>query len=465
MRPTMTLLFAVLASAIAAMGTPAFAQDEALGGSFITPFPPNDTYQLAVVGDSLADGMQGGLNDALRGDVRVQIARKVEQVSGLMRSDFEEEMRGLEEALQRDPPHIVVIMVGAYDRVSLKGAGNSRRIAIGSPEWKQEYARRVDRVMKTLKRRNIAVYWVGLPIFRRWDANEDVQAMNEVVRERVYLNGQKYIDAYAGFVDEDGSYSAHGPDLSGKMRLLRDGDGIHFTDMGNRKLAHFVERELKRDLAQARNERNIPLAGNEAEQARINPEKLRLAAAAAGAKSASQPQGGARSTGKGNASSTAAVDTTGEQSADNGRISFKAAGANGREETVTVDIIRPAIPASVLSLVTRRASSEKASNIGEAIVDQIPGGLTVMSSITPAGASRRKLSPTQSPFFRVLVKGERVAPKPGRADDMPWPRPVPPVASAANAIEQGSSPADVSREGTPDPAALPPDAPQRRRRP
>ena len=49
--------------------------------------------------------------------------------------------------------------------------------------------------------------------------------------------------------------------------------------------------------------------------------------------------------------------------------------------------------------------------MGDVLVDQIPGGLTVMSSIVPprgSDGSRRRMSPTQSPYFRVLEKGERL---------------------------------------------------------
>ncbi len=63
--------------------------------------------------------------------------------------------------------------------------------------------------------------------------------------------------------------------------------------------------------------------------------------------------------------------------------------------------------------------------MGDVLVDQIPGGLTVMSSIVPPRGSdggRRRMSPTQSPYFRVLEKGERLPSKPGRADDFAWPR-------------------------------------------
>src|SRR5262249_9768956 len=39
-----------------------------------------------------------------------------------------------------------------------------------------------------------------------------------------------------------------GPDFEGQIRRLRSGDGIHFTQSGARKLAHYVEREIQRSL-------------------------------------------------------------------------------------------------------------------------------------------------------------------------------------------------------------------------
>jgi len=86
---------------------------------------------------------------------------------------------------------------------------------------------------------------------------------------------------------------------------------------------------------------------------------------------------------------------------------------------------RRLLPASVVALVTRKTSDDKAAQMGDVLVDQIPGGLTVMSSIVPPRGSdggRRRMSPTQSPYFRVLEKGERLPSKPGRADDFAWPR-------------------------------------------
>lgn len=419
--PACRIIAAFLFGLLAWHATPARAQGEFSGSSYINPFPESDVYKLQAYGDAFADGLLGGLVESFSGDARVEVSRKARALGGLMKADFEADMRNEENA--RDPLHVAVIMVGIWDRVPIR-LPNGRRGNVGSPEWREEYGLRVDRLIKVLRRKNVAVYWVGLPIMRRNDQNDDALAMNDVVRQKAYLNGVKYIDTQAQFADDGGNFSPFGPDLAGTNRLLREADGITFTAAGNRKLAHFIEQELKRDLLQARSERDVPLAGSELEQRRISGLKPRPEPADPVRKEAARPGG------PGPARASAPVDNTGEQKADNGRITLRIAGPGGRAETVTLDLMRPAIPAAVVALLNRKDSGERVSQMGEVLADEIGGGLVVLSSITPSGqapgpGAPRRLSPTQTPYYAVLVKGERLTPKPGRADDFAWPRTEP----------------------------------------
>ena len=61
--------------------------------------------------------------------------------------------------------------------------------------------------------------------------------------------GAIYIDVWEGFVDEGGKFTNFGPDYEGQMRRLRSSDGVFFTKNGARKLAHYVERELRRYMS------------------------------------------------------------------------------------------------------------------------------------------------------------------------------------------------------------------------
>ena len=120
------------------------------------------------------------------------------------------------------------------------------------------------------------------------------------------------------------------------------------------------------------------------------------------------------------------ADTSNDQRADNGRITLKSIGAGGREEAVTIDILRPAIPSAVIALMTRKDTGDRPSQMGDVVADEVGGGLVALSSITPSGVGsgyyRRVAAPSLSPYYTVLIKGERPMSKPGRADDFAWPR-------------------------------------------
>ena len=332
---------AVLSFALPVMAVrPALAQEDA-SASFLAPFPKGDVYSVAVIGDDMAEGLWYGLSETFGTDARVQVRPKPVMLNGLMRPDHDEKVVALEEDLKRDPPAVVALMLGAWDRVSLRTAAG-KRFPVGSPEWRQEYSQRADRLLKMMKRLNNAVYLIGLPNVRKFDANDDVQMMNDVLRERTYVNGMKFIDAYAGFLDETGGYSGWGPDLTGKIVKLRDGDGVYFTMAGNRKLAHCVERDLRRDLTQALAARSVPLLGDADEQAQSNPGKAVVKVGGEG-----EPGAAAAVAAAGLAAVKPAAPSEGDQAADNGRISLKTVTPTGREDVVTLDIVRPAIPASV----------------------------------------------------------------------------------------------------------------------
>ena len=84
----------------------------------------------------------------------------------------------------------------------------------------------------------------------------------------------------------------------------------------------------------------------------------------------------------------------------------------------------------------------------------MPVGITVLSSVTPVDrgptlGGRGRRSPTQSPYFKVWAKGERLTPRSGRADDIQWPRPEPRPVVRAKFVPRGTAP-DGSIKLTPD---------------
>ncbi|HEY2754688.1 MAG TPA: DUF459 domain-containing protein [Pseudolabrys sp.] len=118
-----------------------------------------------------------------------------------------------------------------------------------SDEWEKVYTRRIDDTLAALKSKGVPVFWVGLPSIRGTKSTSDVSYLNDLYRARAERAGVVYIDVWDGFVDEGGKYTNFGPDYEGQTRRLRSGDGVYFTKYGARKLAHYVERELRRYMS------------------------------------------------------------------------------------------------------------------------------------------------------------------------------------------------------------------------
>jgi hypothetical protein len=432
----------IILAGLCAASLGALAQAPATQTSFIDPFPSGDVYRLHVVGDTYAEGLHGALSQALAKNPYVQIIKRIIEVRTLRQADWDEEVKKIEDVAKATPIDIAVVMFGASDFGSV-GMPGRRWLRFGSEAWKAQYATRVDRTMKALKGRSGAVYWLGLPVVGRSDRNEAYQTISEIMRERAYINGVKYIDVYTGFTDENGSYSSYGPDVDGKSRLLRSRDGNYFTAAGYRKLSYFVEREIRRDLNRARAERNVPLAGSPLEQRRISPPPSTSAKPAkrttVGLAPTAQP-----GTAKPSAKRPKAVLSPlrklrpiRELKADNGTVVVSSLQGERRLKTLKLTIVRPPISATVVELVTRKQSADRPARMGDSVTLQLPGGATLLSSVTPANPTLtgdgRKVSPTQSPFFKVWSAGERLTPRKGRADDFSWPpdEPIPVVRAGA----------------------------------
>jgi hypothetical protein len=99
-----------------------------------------------------------------------------------------------------------------------------------------------------LKAKGVPVLWVGMPAVRGAKSTSDMSYLDELFRARAEKAGIVYVDIWDGFVDERGNYAQQGPDFEGQTRRLRTYDGVHFTKAGAEKLAHYVERDLRRLL-------------------------------------------------------------------------------------------------------------------------------------------------------------------------------------------------------------------------
>ena len=355
---------------------------------------------VLVLGDSMADWLAYGLEDALGDPPDLSVVRRNRASSGLIRYDGRNERedwtQAIREAIAATKPKFIVMMLGLNDRVSIRdrmvqpppsppaqapkppaqpsaaapeqpaAAPETKAVtadaeqppaeqpAIAAPEprggtittriyefhtdeWAATYSKRIDVTIAALKSAGVPVFWVGLPSIRGPKSTGDMQYLNDLYRARAEKAAVSYIDVWDGFVDDSGRFTVQGPDFEGQIRQLRAGDGVHFTKAGARKLAHYLEREIRRVSAPGSEPVALP---------------------------SSEPQAPA--------------------------VAAKPSGPAARP------LAGPVVP------LTASATSTQ-----ELISSRDPGDPTIPKSV-----------------IRVLVNGEAVAPPAGRSDDFKWPRRV-----------------------------------------
>jgi hypothetical protein len=262
---------------------------------------PPPTTTILVMGDSMADWLAYGLERAFSDSPKVGVVRKYKRHSGLIhykrRSDLDW-WHQARDILSKQKANYVVMMLGLNDRKNIrerdiakeaekqqaekeaaakkkeetndeknaaknkkqdavkkkgkeaaKPKPSNRIIKFRSARWAAVYAKRIDKTIAALQSKGVPVFWVGLPSIRGRKSNANAVYLNDLFRARAEYAGIVYIDVWNGFVDDAGKYSSYGPDYEGQIRRLRASDGVFFTKHGARKLAHYVEREIRRYMS------------------------------------------------------------------------------------------------------------------------------------------------------------------------------------------------------------------------
>jgi hypothetical protein len=216
------------------------------------------TLSVMVMGDSMADWLGYGLEEAFADAPEIGIVRKAKTNSGLIRYEPRSDLDWWHVArdhLSKEKVDFVVMMLGINDRQSIREnqaekaadkkkkeqaakdaqtqAGQTAQTdqnakpdddeAIIAPEpsrgtaggvsefrserWEQIYSKRIEETIAALKSKGVPVLWVGLPPIRGTRSTADVQYLNDLFRARAEAAGIVFVDVWDGFVDEAGKFT------------------------------------------------------------------------------------------------------------------------------------------------------------------------------------------------------------------------------------------------------------------
>jgi hypothetical protein len=214
------------------------------------PAPTKPTVQksetavrLAVFGDIMASDLAAALTRYYTNDPNIVVVNQGVDGSGFARPDFFDWDKTAADQVQKNSFDIAVMFVGTNDRQSIKSDTGSVKVL--TSVWTDIYKSRVAQFVQVLRGANKPIIWVGMPAVQKPDLSAVLSQIGAIQQLAVFAGGGAYVDIYDRFVDDNGDYSATGPDLNGNQINIRRSDGTRFTSAGADKLAYYVSQTIK----------------------------------------------------------------------------------------------------------------------------------------------------------------------------------------------------------------------------
>ncbi|EEO24325.2 hypothetical protein HRAG_01382 [Helicobacter bilis ATCC 43879] len=189
--------------------------------------PPQTRFLL--IGDSLMQGIGMVLPRMLQ-QHGFRTKNLAKQSTGLTYPSFFNWERATMQAFQQYKDiGVLVVCLGAND------PWNMPKMRFGTESWEEVYKNRIQAIINIAKSHGTQVVWYAVPMTKNETLNKKLAYLNTLYYQVVSANGGIFLTADA--ILHNGKFSAYIKDSSGRSRLVRAQDGIHFTPYGSRLLA------------------------------------------------------------------------------------------------------------------------------------------------------------------------------------------------------------------------------------
>lgn len=187
---------------------------------------------VRVFGDSQSRDLAVSMQNAAAGDARITIDDRGKVSTGLARPDYYNWPARLQEQLSQADADVVVFMAGDNDDQSLQDREGHLVATIGTPEWAEEYRRRVAGIMDLVDNHRRKLVWVGDPAVGVDSLNRTIAVINPIVADEAarrpgwvtYVAPSKVLEGPNG---ESQDYVTL-PGGTAPVKCRR-GDGVHLT--------------------------------------------------------------------------------------------------------------------------------------------------------------------------------------------------------------------------------------------
>jgi uncharacterized protein len=215
---------------------------------------PSDTRDrgkgvtVAVIGDSLGDGVWSGFSLMWRNKPECKVVRRSKIGAGMTRADFPRWQQDLAAELAADSVDVAVLMFGLNDQTGIRDE-NRRGFLFKTEGWKQLYQARIEALVRDLVQRKVTVVWLGLPVMRSSELNAGARWINALVEEKLKALGVVYVPLERDFANPEGQFLPYLEDSqSHRSRQIRLEDGVHFTHYGYELIAAKASAAIRQAL-------------------------------------------------------------------------------------------------------------------------------------------------------------------------------------------------------------------------
>ncbi len=196
-----------------------------------------DPLRIWLGGDSLGQFMAAHIAYRIAPPDRTAIDIDYRISTGLARPDYFDWPAHMSTVISdQEPPEAIVYMVGGNDDQAMRL--QSTRLEVATPEWLEEYRRRVGVMMDVTAYADTRLIWVLLPPMAEERRENISNQINEIITsqasQRPWVSA---IDLDDLFVNDQGAYDQFVDDPQGEQQLARQADGVHITEAGSRWVA------------------------------------------------------------------------------------------------------------------------------------------------------------------------------------------------------------------------------------
>jgi hypothetical protein len=203
---------------------------------------PESKLRFWVGGDSITETFGTSMQKVVAGTGVIEPTLDYRVSTGLARPDYFNWPEHLLKDVLPTDPQVMVIMFGANDGQGMTGPDGTV-YQRGTPEWLDEYRRRVAATMDLLKDpdNDRVVIWVGPPVMRPGSGVHEMDQLNYIywseAKDRPWI---QYFDSWPFFSDANLQYVSEAPNADGVSRGLRQKDGVHLSTVGGNRLSWAV---------------------------------------------------------------------------------------------------------------------------------------------------------------------------------------------------------------------------------